>query len=516
MKRVGCLYRVSTKKQVYENDIPVQKQACNNFINNRIDWTLEKEYIELGVSGYKLSSKKRDVLQEIKNDVLSDRIDVLLVFMFDRIGRKEDETPFVVEWLIDKGIEVWSVNEGQRKIEDRYDKLINFVTYWQAEGESEKISLRATERRIQLTKEGVYMGNYAPYGYELVESDIYTKIGKVRKILKIHSIESKIITKIFDLVVDDNNGTDKIAIYLNKEGIKRRKESSKWDSTVIIDIIRNPIYKGYVSFGKRNKKGTENARMKRDKWILADKPNKDIIIVSEDKWNKANELLDSRSRPGERVIRLLSGLTRCGYCREHIVPKGKSKYTYMKCKGKQKTGYCEYIANYRVDKLEEIIVGEIRNYLKIIKKVNMKEIIIEKANDSNKIEERLSKINKQIELAKLKIVELKSDVMEALMSGVQEQQDRISNLLNIQYEKMNKLNLEKINLENEITKLNNEISNLKECIPNWEKEFRKTNFDNKRTIINELIDKIFLFNDKIEICMKYPIENFIIKVGNNE
>lgn len=516
MKRVGCLYRVSTKKQVYENDIPVQKTACRDFIDKKIDWILEKEYIELGVSGYKLSSTKRDILQEIKNDVLNNKIDILLVFMFDRIGRKDDETPFVVEWLIKNGIEVWSVNEGQRKIEDRYDKLINYVTYWQAEGESEKISVRATERRIQLTKEGVYLGNYAPYGYEMVDSDIYTKIGKIRRILKIYPDEANVITKIFDLIVDSNYGTDKIAIELNKEGIKRRKENLKWDCNVILEIIRNPIYKGYVSFGKRNKKGTNNKRIERSKWILADKTNEDIIIISEERWNLANKIIDERSRKGERVFRLLSGLTRCGYCKSHVVPKGKTKYTYMRCKGKQRTGDCEYTKYYRVDRLEAIIEKEIMNYLKTLRKYDMKDLIAKKIKESNKAEEQLKKISKQTERAKLKIEELKADVMETLLSGNQEQQDKISNDLNEQNEIMNNLNLQKSILEKEIKKINNDINNLSQCIPSWEKEFKRAKLETKRIIINEIIDKIYLYNDKIEIQIKYPIEKFIIKVGNNE
>ena len=38
MKRVYCLYRVSTKKQVdkndkNENDIPMQKTACRDFVS---------------------------------------------------------------------------------------------------------------------------------------------------------------------------------------------------------------------------------------------------------------------------------------------------------------------------------------------------------------------------------------------------------------------------------------------------------------------------------------------------
>ena len=116
-KRVGCLYRVSTLKQAEKNDIPMQKIACKEFISAKKDWVLTKEYLELGVSGYKLSEAKRDVLQDMKRDVINKEIDILLVFMFDRIGRREEETPFVVEWLVQQNIEVWSVKEGQRKIE---------------------------------------------------------------------------------------------------------------------------------------------------------------------------------------------------------------------------------------------------------------------------------------------------------------------------------------------------------------------------------------------------------------
>ena len=38
---------------------------------------------------------------------------VLLVYMFDRLGRRDDETPFVVERFVKQGIEVWSSQEGQ-------------------------------------------------------------------------------------------------------------------------------------------------------------------------------------------------------------------------------------------------------------------------------------------------------------------------------------------------------------------------------------------------------------------
>ena len=91
MKRVLCLYRVSTKGQVDpKDDIPVQRRECMRFIENHRDWVYLGERLEKGVSGYKVSVQNRDVLQEIKKMAERKEFEVLLVFMFDRLGRRED------------------------------------------------------------------------------------------------------------------------------------------------------------------------------------------------------------------------------------------------------------------------------------------------------------------------------------------------------------------------------------------------------------------------------------------
>ena len=45
-------------------------------------------------------AENRDKLQIIKERAKQGKFDILLVFMFDRIGRIADETPFVVEWFV--------------------------------------------------------------------------------------------------------------------------------------------------------------------------------------------------------------------------------------------------------------------------------------------------------------------------------------------------------------------------------------------------------------------------------
>ena len=107
-ERVQCLYRVSTTKQVDHNDqnqadIPMQRKSCREFAK-KMGWTIVGEEQETGVSGFKVSADDRDKLQLVKEKAEQGKFDILLVFMFDRLGRRSDETPFVVEWFVKKGI----------------------------------------------------------------------------------------------------------------------------------------------------------------------------------------------------------------------------------------------------------------------------------------------------------------------------------------------------------------------------------------------------------------------------
>lgn len=71
--------------------------------------------------------QQRDAILEIREAALAGKFDILLVYMFDRIGRRDDETPFVVEWLTRNGIAVWSVCEGEQRFDNHVDKLTNYI-----------------------------------------------------------------------------------------------------------------------------------------------------------------------------------------------------------------------------------------------------------------------------------------------------------------------------------------------------------------------------------------------------
>ena len=112
MKRVICLYRVSTVGQVDHDDIPMQKLACREYAATHPDWEIVDEISEKGISGYKVSTNDRDAIVEIKKRAIMHKFDVLLVFMFDRIGRRDDETPFVVQWFVQQGMVFLEFRDG--------------------------------------------------------------------------------------------------------------------------------------------------------------------------------------------------------------------------------------------------------------------------------------------------------------------------------------------------------------------------------------------------------------------
>ena len=62
MKKVICLYRVSTVGQVDHDDIPMQRLACREYAATHPDWEIIEEISEIGVSGYKVSAPS-DVLE---------------------------------------------------------------------------------------------------------------------------------------------------------------------------------------------------------------------------------------------------------------------------------------------------------------------------------------------------------------------------------------------------------------------------------------------------------------------
>ena len=423
MKRANCLYRVSTKKQVFvvsefgtlKDDIPMQKQACREFADSH-GWVIVKEFEEKGVSGFKISARNRDAKQDLKEAALRGEFEVLLVFMFDRIGRIDDETPFVVEWFVKHGIEVWSVREGEQRFDNHVDKLTNYIRFWQASGESEKTSMRIKTRMLQLTLDGIYTGGPVPFGYKLVGTGTKNRKGCEINRLEIEEGEAEIVRMIFNKFRCDGYGSYRIAQILNDAKVKTHN-GSKFQSNSILRILHNKIYIGYLVSGDA---------------VSPYIP--ELHIIDNEEYEAVQFILEQRHRKDEEKRQIamntkgkamLSGNIFCAHCGHRLTTicyqdryerrDGTVNETVVikySCYHKsRKLCECDGATTYRADQVDAIVSEFMRNLFEMLKSSPDEELLeraFRRQNDADranrkKAEQDLQKSCVQLEELQLEI-----------------------------------------------------------------------------------------------------------------
>lgn len=300
----GLAYRVSTKGQVEHDDIPMQKIECRKFCVQQ-GWRVVAEKAEKGVSGSKVSAEKRDVIQFYKMLAEQKGIDILLVYLFDRLGRIESETPFVLEWFVKHGVQVWSTREGEQRIENHTDKLLNYIRFWQAAGESAKTSERVSMRIQQLNSSGYYSGGTVPYGYRAVHKGRTNKKDLPVKDLEIELAEAPIVREIFEKTSQEGQSSYALADMLNCRGL-RTHSGAKFTSNHILRIIRHEGYTGYII-----------TRSVRSQYIP------ELQIIDAELFKEANKMADLRCSANAEARKvahkaangtLLAGIVYCAHC----------------------------------------------------------------------------------------------------------------------------------------------------------------------------------------------------------
>jgi site-specific DNA recombinase len=524
MKRVWCLYRVSTKGQVStDDDIPMQKNACHAFVHKQNDWEITNELFERGISGWKKKATERDALNDIREAAVNREFDVLLVFMFDRIGRRDDETPFVINFLIENEVEVWSVNEGQRKIEQHVDKLINYISSWQSSGESIKISMRARESKQQLSQQGYFQGGAAPYGYQIVETDQNHWKDKDRKLKELipDEYESKIVKLIYNLYIERNYGYRKIIDYLTNNGYRNR-EGGYFIISSVNRILDNPIYIGlkrYKSF-----KGQEGDTQPY---------NEKLRIISDEVFNKVQEMKrrkkDSINEQDKTGIPLagklmFSGMAYCQYCGSKL----SGNYLY-RTEEKNGTEYKNIIYRYRcplnkgnvehekntwgAKRLDKDIINSIKNILKgldikqfIDTSVNKKkEVFDTKVTTLKNLEKDKSQYSKQLEKLNMEI----ANSLIGQSSFTPEQLSAAINHIESQIQPLS-TKIDALKREIEIEKDNYfDVKFTAEELSNWGEKFDNADDDLKKAMLSRIIDRVILGKEDVNIQFNFMIEELL-------
>ena len=407
-KRVYTLYRVSTKGQVEKDDIPMQKEACRNFAESQ-GWEIVKEFSEKGVSGFKKSAKERDELQKIQQAAMRASLTFCWCSCLTVSVAVMMKRPLSWNGSRSRASEVWSVNEGQQRFDTHVDKLMNYIRYWQASGESLKTSVRTRTRLEQLTGEGHYTGGTVAFGYKRVRLGRVNKKNQEVCDLVIDEAEAEIVRLIFHKYVYEGYGAQKLSHYLYEQGVVGRNNKNI-PNTSIVRMIKNKGYTGYLINGA----------------VEAECPQ--LRIIEPELFEQAQELRQARTCErggtslGTSSKALLTGLVYCGHCGNrlsltssgrthtyadgHMVKEVRPRYScFYKIRH---PGDCDGQSGYGVSKLDSIVEEVVRQIFAQFREVSRKKLLESvKTNDAARIQKKVKKIQKDLESKQKELDDLK-------------------------------------------------------------------------------------------------------------
>ena len=325
--RVAAYCRVSTEQEDQVNSFESQKRFFEQYITANPDWQLYEIFADEGLSG--TSTKKRVDFQRMIACAKSGKLDLIITKEISRFARNTLDSIYYTRELKRHGVGVIFLNDNINTLDGDAELRLSILSSI-AQEESRRTSQRVKWGQKRRMEQGVVFGR-SMLGYDVQE-------GRIR----INEEGAKIVRLIFHKFVEEGKGVCVIARELGEEGVKPMR-ASKWQSTVILRILRNEKYCGdlvqkktytpdFLTHEKKYNRGQEEFVIIRDHH----EP-----IISREQFVRANHILDEKaaSQKGRRKYSCrygFSGKLKCGRCGAGYVARYKtrrdgSRYEAWRC-----------------------------------------------------------------------------------------------------------------------------------------------------------------------------------------
>lgn len=549
MKKVRMLLRVSSDQQLEsDGDLTVQRQLVKDYIDRHDEWTLDKkEYFEGSNSGYKNSVADRDILQEALRDAKNKEYDILVVYKDDRIGRRMWEIGQYVMDLKTNGVDIYTVKDGciSPASDDIMGQMMLALRYGNAQKSSADTGVRVKDTAQKLVQKGKFMGGAAPFGYELVLSGEISRHGRALHHLVIIPEQAEVVRYIYDLSLNKEYGSQKIAHILNEhDRYKNMAPKDVWKSGTITSILTNPIYAGHTAYKRRERINGKYHRLDSEEWITSFEANENIIIIDAETWNRTQDKRKQRSdkyikKPEHKDVNVIKrnegmlalvDVCHCGYCGCKMVNGSKYNYWTIKDTGEKRASKipiykCQTAwqgiphdksKQYRADKIEPVVFDAIAKY---IGKLQENEDIFQEIENHQSRDKKLKENELIKEKQKLASIKEKIDVLEDNMANAitgeypltLEQLAAVINKHRQQAQAQEETIRQK---EMELTAAPvsiDEWNHLRQKIPTWQDVFLNADTPTKRVLVNRLVEKIDVKRDEILVRFKINLNDFFVR-----
>lgn len=519
--RTGIYARLSREdnENGESNSITSQKAICMEYISRHSDLELVEVYDE--DDGYTGTNMDRPGFQRMLADMRSGKIDCAISKDLSRFSRNYIDAGNYLEKVFPSlGIRYIAVN-------DCYDSLApgsasdaitlpfkNLVNDIYCRDISVKIRTNLEVKR----RKGEYVGSFAPYGY--------IKSAEDKNRLVIDDDAAEVVTMIFGMFKDgfpilriaerlNQSGVPTPMEHKRLQGVKfqtafRRSELPQWEYNTVARILKNEVYLGVLTQGKR---GTPNHKVHdirpkdESEWIRVEATHEALVSYAD--FLAVAELLqrDMRATDAQGQHYLFSGFLYCGDCGQGMVrrtiTRGSKKYVYYNCSKNRKTHSCTPHSISEA-KLREVVFHAVHDQIETVMHLDEVMSYLERLPMEDRrvfnYEAQITRLEEEIEQYKKRKLRLYEDLADGIITKTEYTDFRNA---------YNKVIEDKTDAVQRMKKEQNQAAASGMGNRAWVQAFSQyQNIEElDRRVLVALVDRILVYDNKaVEIQFKYRDE----------
>jgi site-specific DNA recombinase len=213
------------------NSLDAQREACEAYVaSQRAEgWILVPDHFDDG--GFSGGTLERPALKRLRTDIEAGKVDVVVVYKIDRLSRSLMDFTRLVEEVFDQhDVTFVSVTQSFNTTTSMGRLTLNVLLSF-AQFEREVIGERIRDKFAASRKRGMWMGGWAPLGYEVRD----------RKLV-VNETDAKLVCSIFQRFLKTGSATV-LARELIAENV-RNKYNKLIDKGILYKMLNNPVYVG--------------------------------------------------------------------------------------------------------------------------------------------------------------------------------------------------------------------------------------------------------------------------------
>jgi len=514
--RVALYARVSTNRQVVTQSIDQQLDRLREYVGNQ-GWPLRDDDI-LRDDGHSGATLNRPGLDRLRDKVRAAEVDRVVLTAPDRLARNYVHQMVLLEELERAGCAVQFLDRPMTA--DPHDHLLLQIRGAVAEYERTLIAERMRRGRLAKYRAGVLLPwTRKPFGYS-VDPDRPRDPAGVR----IDEAEAAIIKQIFAQYLEPGGNLNRVVRRLMAQGVHTPSGKKRWSQATVRGMLTNPTYTGQLFAGRWRRRdpkrrlsplkpiglyGGEVRRMPEEWTFVTQIP----AIITEEEFALVQAKL-ARNRATARRNNhvhdyLLRALVSCGLCKLTCPAKTMNrKNSYYICQSKMGTvssrrdEYCpaRFIPAKQLDEIVWQDVCEVIGQPELIRHA------LERAWCGNWLPQEMQARRENLRRGHRSLERQKERLTEAYLKEVIPLEEYERRRRDVE-QRQEALAEQAQQMERQVERtveLAGVAASIEEFMARIRQGLDKANFEQKRQLVELLIDRVVVSNEEVEIRYVVP------------